>query len=82
MSYDLTISAASAFDAFLNIEENLCSKEDSPRIPFISKVPSKELRDENNKDRTLFTLEIQVENEKNFLAKVENTFHKWDPLWY
>ena len=55
-------------DAFCSIEENLCSAEDSPRI---SDIPSKEETDENNAGNTLFTMEIKVENDKEFLAKVE-----------
>ena len=66
-------------DAFCSIEENLCSAEDSPRI---SDIPSKEETDENNAGNTLFTMEIKVENDRNFLAKVEKTFHNWNPLWY
>ena len=81
-SYDLTISALDADDAYLNIEENLLTMENSPRIPFISNVASKEVKDKNSEDYTLYTLEVQIENEKNFLAKVENIFHNWDPSWY
>lgn len=82
VTYDLTISAMTDLDAFCSIEENLCSAEDSPRIPFISDIPSEEETDENNPGNTLFTMEIKVENERNFLAKVEKTFRNWEPLWY
>ena len=81
VTYDLTISAANADDAYLNIEENLLSQEFSPKIPFISAEPSNEVADENNADNTLYTLEVRMDNEKKFLAKVEETFHNWDPLW-
>ena len=82
VTFDLTISALTLTDAFNSIEENLCSKEDSPKIPFISDVPSKEVRDEDKEDNTLFTLEVRFDNEKKFLAKVERIFHNWDPLWF
>ena len=79
VAYDLTISAVNLFDAFCSIEENLCSAEDSPKIPFISEIPSKEEVDINNAENTLFTLEVKFDNEKKFLARVEETFRNWDP---
>ena len=72
-SYDLTISALDADDAYLNIEENLLTMENSPRIPFISNVASKEVKDKNSEDYTLYTLEVQIENEKNFLTKLQTS---------
>ena len=69
-------------DAFNSIEENLCTEEDNPKTPFISDVPNKEVRDEDNVDNTCFTLEVRFDNEKKFLARVEETFRNWDPLWF
>ena len=82
VTFDLTISALTLTDAFNSIEENLCTEEDNPKIPFISDVPSKEVRDEDNVDNTCFTLEVRFDNEKKFLARVEETFRNWDPLWF
>ena len=38
--------------------------------------------DEDNGDNMLFTMEIKIENDSKFLAKVEKTFHNWDPLYF
>ena len=82
VTYDLTISAATSFEAFCSIEENLCRGDDGDKIPFISEVASKEVKDENNEQNTLYTLEIKIDNETLFIAKVEETFRNWETLYY
>ena len=82
VTYDLTISAANEHEAFCSIEENLCRGDDGDKIPFISEVPSKEVKDEDNNENMLFTMEIKIENDSKFLAKVEKTFRNWDPLYF
>ena len=76
-----TISAANSFEAYFNIEENLLSQELSPRIPFISDEPSNEAANENNAENTLYTLKVRTDNEKKFLAEIEEIFCNSDPIW-
>ena len=70
-------------DAFLSIEDNLCGGiEDAiEKVPFISEVPSYEVRDTKS-DETLFTLEVQVINDETFLEIVHKRFESWDPLYW
>ena len=82
VTYDLTISAHQLVDAYCSIEDNLChTKEDNENIPFISETPSSEVT-EIDSENTLFTLEIQVNNEETFLKKVLHRFDTWDPLYF
>ena len=82
ITFDLTISACQVEDAFRSFEENLCRGVGSDeKVPFISEVPSSEVR-ELNSDNVLYTLEVQVINEEKFLEKVSNQFESWDPLYY
>ena len=82
VTFDLTISASDVDDAFCSIEENLCRGVGSAeKVPFISEEASSEVM-ELNSDNVLYTLEVQVINEKNFLEKVLNQFDSWDPLYY
>ena len=68
VTFDLSISSVAVLDAFLSIEDNLCGGiEDAiEKVPFISEVPSQEVRDTKS-DETLFTLEVQVINDETFL---------------
>ena len=80
VTYDLTISAETFIDAFSSIEENLCSAEFDPKIPFISTVPSTTMNDDNNEDNRLYTIEVRFDNEKKFLSKIEIIFQNWEPM--
>ena len=82
ITFDLSISAVDIDDAFCSIEENLCHGDNQLiNVPFISETSSCEVR-EKNSENTIFTLEVQVIDEKNFLEKVHKRFDNWDPLWY
>ena len=58
VTYDLMISAASDHEAFCSIEENLCRGDDGDKVPFISEVPSKSVKDDDNDENMVFTMEI------------------------
>ena len=82
VTFDLSISAVDVDDAFCSIEENLCHGDDQlTKVPFISETASCEVR-EDNSDNSIFTMEVQVVNDKHFLEKVNERFKNWDPLWY
>ena len=82
ITFDLTISAHQLVDAYCSIEDNLChSQEDNEKIPFISEIPSSEVR-ELDGENILFTLEVQIKNEEMFLKKVLSRFDTWDPLYF
>ena len=66
----------------LRLVLNLCRGDDGDKIPFISEVASKEVKDENINGNTLYTLEIKIENDHVFIAKVEEIFRNWDPLYF
>ena len=79
VTFDLTISAVEVDDAFLSIEDNLCHGDEYLKVPFISEIPSCEVREGEN---TLFTLEVQISNDEEFLDTVYERFNNWDPLYY
>ena len=58
----------------------MCHDEDNVKVPFISEEPSCEVKEANSAN-TLFTLEVQVVNEEDFLKKVYGRFDNWDPFW-
>ena len=62
VTYDLMISAASDHEAFCSIEENLCRGDDGDKVPFISEVPSKALKDDGKDENMVFTMEIKIDN--------------------
>ena len=55
----------------LRLVLNLCRGDDGDKIPFISEVPFKEVKDEDNDDNMLFTMEIKIDNDSKLAAKVE-----------
>ena len=82
VTYDLMISAASDHEAFCSIEQNLCRGDDGDKVPFISEFPSKAVKDDDNDENMVFTMEIKIDNDLQFVAKVEKTFCNWDPLYF
>ena len=81
LNFDLTISAVQLLDAYCSIEDNLCYGDVDAKVLFISENPSSQVK-ETNSENTLFTLEIQVENDETFLAKLQKRFDSWDPLYF
>ena len=55
----------------LRLVLNLCRGDDGDKIPFISEVSFKEVKDEDNDDNMLFTMEIKIDNDSKLAAKVE-----------
>ena len=80
ITIDLTISAVQVVDAYCSMEDNLCYGEVDKKVLFIGDETSSEIK-EANSDNTLFTFEIQVENEETFLVKLQEWFDTWDPLY-
>ena len=67
---------------FCSIEQNLCRGDDGDKVPFISEFPSRAVKDDDNDENIVFTMEIKIDNDLQFVAKVEKTFCNWDPLYF
>ena len=69
-------------DAYCSMEDNLCYGDDvDAKVHSIGDEPSSEVK-EPDSENTLFTFEIQVENDKKFLEKLFHRFETWNPLYY
>ena len=56
----------------LRLVLNLCRGDDGDKIPFISEVlPFKNVKDEDNDDNMLFTMEIKIDNDSKLAANVQ-----------
>lgn len=81
VTFDLTISAVQLVDAYCSIEDNLCYGEVDKKLIFINEKPSSEVK-ETNSENTLFTFDIQFENEEKSLEQLYERFKSWDPLYF
>ena len=66
--------------SYCSIEDHFLTGDDHLKVPFISEKPSSEVSDLES-DNTLFTLEVQVDNDELFLNRVYQIFDSWDPYY-
>ena len=55
----------------LRLVLNLCRGDDGDKIPFISEVPFREVKDDYNEDNMLFTMKIKIDNDSKLAANVQ-----------
>ena len=80
--YDLTISSVTFHDSYCSIEENLCTDGNDVMIESISEDASKEEADPNEDGNTLFTIEIRVKSNAEFIDRIEKIFKAWRTTWF
>merc|ERR1719319_734924 len=68
--YDLTISSATIDNAFCSIEENLCTRGNDVMIELISEEASKKESDPDIDGNILFTVEIKVKSNAEFIEQM------------
>ena len=76
---DLTISPETFDNAFCSIEENLCTRGNDVMIESVSEEAFKEEADPEVDGNTLFSKEIKVKSNTEFIEQIEKIFEAWRP---